>query len=406
MLLGAVAQAQNFAITATTEAAIRKNIVKGNAANYGFGMINDTLKLVGLTTRNVIFTGSTSKTDIGLGNVDNTSDLNKPVSTATQTALNLKANIASPTFTGTVGGITKSMVGLGNVDNTTDAGKPISTATQTALDAKQATLSGTGFVKSTAGTISYDNSTYLSTSTAASTYLPISNPTATGTLTAPTIANTLGANFATSSGNVGIGTTTNQGYKLDVNGTLRTVNDAYFATTSGNVGIGTTSPQNLLHIKGAASVGVGVRNSHLIIESAETAGVGVGAVLKFGGQSGNTVNPYSFGTIEAKKESAVANNYSSYMTFQTIESNGGSTERMRISGNGNIGIGTDAPLASSILDIASTTKGVLLPRMTTEQINAIASPADGLTVYNTTLKVICFYDSSAAGWRKVSHSSM
>ena len=46
------------------------------------------------------------------------------------------APIASPTFTGTVSGISKSMVGLGNVDNTTDANKPISTATQTALDAK------------------------------------------------------------------------------------------------------------------------------------------------------------------------------------------------------------------------------------------------------------------------------
>jgi hypothetical protein len=42
------------------------------------------------------------KGDVGLGNVDNTSDANKPVSTATQTALNLKANLASPTFTGTV----------------------------------------------------------------------------------------------------------------------------------------------------------------------------------------------------------------------------------------------------------------------------------------------------------------
>ena len=42
------------------------------------------------------------KTAVGLANVDNTSDANKPVSTATQTALNLKANIASPTFTGTV----------------------------------------------------------------------------------------------------------------------------------------------------------------------------------------------------------------------------------------------------------------------------------------------------------------
>ena len=46
------------------------------------------------------------------------------------------ATLASPTFTGTVGGITKSMVGLGNVDNTSDANKPVSSATQTALDLK------------------------------------------------------------------------------------------------------------------------------------------------------------------------------------------------------------------------------------------------------------------------------
>ena len=63
------------------------------------------------------------------------------------TALGLKAPIASPTFTGTVGGITKSMVGLANVDNTTDALKPVSTATQTALDLKanlaSPTLTGT-----------------------------------------------------------------------------------------------------------------------------------------------------------------------------------------------------------------------------------------------------------------------
>jgi hypothetical protein len=42
-----------------------------------------------------------SKSDVGLGNADNTSDANKPVSTAAQTALDLKANLASPTFTGT-----------------------------------------------------------------------------------------------------------------------------------------------------------------------------------------------------------------------------------------------------------------------------------------------------------------
>ena len=47
-----------------------------------------------------------------------------------------KANIIDPTFTGTVTGITKSMVALGSVDNTSDVDKPVSTATQTALDAK------------------------------------------------------------------------------------------------------------------------------------------------------------------------------------------------------------------------------------------------------------------------------
>jgi hypothetical protein len=98
------------------------------------------------------------KVGVGLANVDNTSDLAKPISTATQTALDtkvsnasftstlaqkasatdldLKAPIASPTFTGTVGGITKTMVGLSAVDNTSDLAKPISTATQVALDSK------------------------------------------------------------------------------------------------------------------------------------------------------------------------------------------------------------------------------------------------------------------------------
>ena len=42
-----------------------------------------------------------TKADVGLGNVDNTSDANKPISSAAQTALNAKAPLASPTFTGT-----------------------------------------------------------------------------------------------------------------------------------------------------------------------------------------------------------------------------------------------------------------------------------------------------------------
>jgi hypothetical protein len=54
-----------------------------------------------------------------------------------------KANVESPTFTGTVSGVTSSMVGLGNVDDTSDANKPVSTAQQAALDAKLALAGGT-----------------------------------------------------------------------------------------------------------------------------------------------------------------------------------------------------------------------------------------------------------------------
>jgi hypothetical protein len=85
------------------------------------------------------FTGTVSGISaamVGLGNVDNTADAAKPVSTVQQTALNLKANLDSPTFTGTVGGISAAMVGLGNVDNTSDAAKPVSTAQLTALSLK------------------------------------------------------------------------------------------------------------------------------------------------------------------------------------------------------------------------------------------------------------------------------
>lgn len=80
-----------------------------------------------------------TKTDVGLGNVDDTADVDKPVSAAAVAALAGKVDtsrtVNGHALTGDVT-VTKSDVGLGNVDNTTDAAKPISTATQAALDAK------------------------------------------------------------------------------------------------------------------------------------------------------------------------------------------------------------------------------------------------------------------------------
>lgn len=55
-------------------------------------------------------------------------------------------------------------------------------------------------------------------------------------------------------------------------------------------------------------------------------------------------------------------------------------------GNAQVGINTTSPHASSILDMSSTTQGMLAPRMTTAEKLAITSPANGLLVYDTDLK--------------------
>jgi hypothetical protein len=83
-----------------------------------------------------------TKSSVGLGNVDNTSDANKPVSTATQTALDLKANLAGPTFTGTV--VLPSTTSIGNV-SATELGyvDGVTSAIQTQIDAKLSKSGGT-----------------------------------------------------------------------------------------------------------------------------------------------------------------------------------------------------------------------------------------------------------------------
>ena len=83
---------------------------------------------------------------------------------------------------------------------------------------------------------------------------------------------------------------------------------------------------------------------------------------------------------------------------------GTATLRAFQSAVGGVYVNTTTYQASAILQADSTTQGFLAPRMTTAQILAITSPAEGLQVYNTDLHVICFYDGTT--WKKVSHSHM
>jgi len=61
----------------------------------------------------------------------------------------------------------------------------------------------------------------------------------------------------------------------------------------------------------------------------------------------------------------------------------------------NVGIGTTTPASSAVLDITSTTKGLLIPRMTTANRLAIASPAKGLMVFDNTTGTFWFYNGAA-----------
>jgi hypothetical protein len=70
---------------------------------------------------------------------------------------------------------------------------------------------------------------------------------------------------------------------------------------------------------------------------------------------------------------------------------------------GSVGIGTTSPNSSAALEIASSTKGILIPRMSSVQRNAIPSPAAGLMVYDNTTN--SFWYRNAIGWVEISDTA-
>lgn len=174
-----------------------------------------------------------------------------------------------------------------------------------------------------------------------STYLPINNPTSTGTANFPTIANTLGANFATTSGNVGIGT-------VSPTEKLYVVGNSY---TSGSINTGNS---------------VGLYNVNQMI-----------------------INPAYGGTVAAVQ---VVNN--APLSFIT-----NNFQRLTITGTGNVGIGTTSP--AGILHAASTTSFALLCPMTTTQRNALSGLVSGAEIYCSD----CTATDSSTGVKQVYNGS-
>jgi len=126
------------------------------------------------------------------------------------------------------------------------------------------------------------------------------------------------------------------------------------------------------------------------------------AVVYFTPTSNTTVylRVYSIsGTLTAYAPSTSTNFSSSWANIQQIGSSA-IVNPWVLSGNdvynttGDVGIGTSSPNASALLDLTSTTKGFLPPRMTTTQRDAISPVVSGLVIFNTTINQLETYTGS------------
>jgi hypothetical protein len=100
------------------------------------------------------------------------------------------------------------------------------------------------------------------------------------------------------------------------------------------------------------------------------------------GVRGNTFLGASGSSASARLH--VVGSGSTSTTWTAQFHNASNNNALMVRNDGIVSIGTASPNGSGVLEISSTTRGVLFPRMTTTERNAISSPADGLVIYNTT----------------------
>jgi hypothetical protein len=199
-------------------------------------------------------------------------------------------------------------------------------------------------------------------------------------------------------------------FEFDVSNILRIKNGSTYSLytdTTGSVGIGTLSPSARTHIKGSGSTSA--TTSLLVQNSAGTTSLQItdSNLLCLGGTTSSFPAIKRNGTaidFRLADDSGFANINASIVDVKSILYVAGQVDFG--GSDGRIVLPTAArglcvsqdysfPVSSALLEVKSTTKGFLPPRMTTTQKNAIASPAAGLIVYDSTLGKLCVRTASA-----------
>jgi len=173
------------------------------------------------------------------------------------------------------------------------------------------------------------------------------------------------------------------------------VNALKYNTASSNTAIGTSSL--LSNTSGASNTVAGMLGLWSL-----TTGTGNTAIGYNSDSSATSLNNSIFvgvgnhGPVSGSGNIIIGNNISGLPIScnNQIRIYNGVGKGLSVNRLGGVGLGTDSAAASSILDLTSTTQGFLMPRMTNTQMNAIASPATGLMVYNTTNGVYNYYNAT------------
>ncbi|MFL0297393.1 hypothetical protein [Aquirufa novilacunae] len=164
------------------------------------------------------------------------------------------------------------------------------------------------------------------------------------------------------------------------------------------------------NIGGVDNVGVGKEALHSNSNGSYNIGIGTASLQSNTSGSNNTAvgNSTGLGIISGNNNTIIGANVTglSDVSNHIILANGSGAIKARHDGsdwtfNGSVSIGSSAPVGSAKLEVNSTTQGFLLPRMTTVQRDAISSPAQGLSIYNTTTKGNELYNGTA--WVPTTH---